>query len=33
MHAKSAANYSNAILARTEAIQNGFGEASVTKLQ
>ncbi len=27
MHAKSAANYSNAILARTEAIQNGFGEA------
>ncbi|MDI1496070.1 MAG: branched chain amino acid aminotransferase [Cenarchaeum symbiont of Oopsacas minuta] len=27
MHAKSAANYSNAILARTEAVRNGFDEA------
>ncbi len=27
MHAKSAANYSNAILARTEAIRKGFDEA------
>ena len=33
MHAKSAANYSNAILARTEALRNGFDDALLLNYQ